>query len=187
MKRENFAIIIAIIVALVVDILMFMHFNKQDESNIDENQLYVEVFDNIYFKFQRYDYALGQKMVVGVEKSLDKGKTYQKVSEDYVVVSNDSKFKFLNKNQAIIISQNMLSRENDFLGMKVSNNGGISFADAKFEYQNDKVDVLNIMDFPYVEGNRLKLDCLVYVLNEEGYHELIVPFFSDDGGLNWHL
>lgn len=187
MKRENIAIIMAIIVALAVDILMFMHFNKKEESVTDENQLYIQVFDDIYLRFERYDYALGQNMLVGVEKSLDGGKTYKQVSKDYALVSIDSDFCFLNVDQGFIISKKMLSRQNNFAGLKVSNNGGVTFMDAKFEYENTNVDVLNIIGFPYIQDDKLKLECIVYEPYEDGYHEITLTFISDDEGLNWHL
>lgn len=187
MKRENIAIIIAIIVALVIDILMFMHFSKQEEGVTDEDQLYVEVFDDAYLRFERYDYALGQNMIVGVEKSVDGGKTYKQVTKDYVVVSDDSEFAFLNMKQVFIISRKILSRQDNFTGLKVSIDGGRNFFDAKFEYENDKIDVLNLVEFPYFEDNELKLECAIYEPFDDGYHEKILTFISDDEGLNWHL
>ncbi len=188
MKREDISIIIAIVVALIVDFLIFTNFqqNKDEDSVIDEKELYTEAFDDICLKFDRY-MVFGNKMAVGVEKSVDGCKTYRQVTSNYVVVSDESKFEFINENQAFIISEEKLTRSNDFKGLKVSNDGGITFGDARFQFIHDKVDVLNIMEFPYVEGDKLKIKCIIYEPNDDGYHEKILTFTSDDNGLNWHL
>lgn len=189
MKREDVAIIIAIVVALVVDFFIFTNFQHKKEVDMveDENELYTEAFDDICLKFERYEYVLGQNMIVGVEKSVDGCKTYRQVTSNYVVVSNESKFKFMNENQAFIISRELLSRDYDFRGLKVSNDGGVTFTDATFEFVHDKVDVLNVMGFPYFEDNKLKLECSIYEPGADGYHEVILTFISEDNGLSWHM
>lgn len=188
MKREDIAIIIAIVVALVVDFFIFTNFqqNIDETSAIDDRELYTEAFDHICLKFDRY-MVFGNKMAVGVEKSVDGCKTYRQVTSNYVVVSDESKFEFMNEKQAFIISEEKLTRNNDFKGLKVSNDGGVTFSEATFQFIHDKVDVLNIMDFPYIEGDKLKIKCIIYELGDDGYHEVILTFISDDNGLNWHL
>ena len=51
---------------------------KDNNKIVDENTLYTKQFKNVVLKFEKYDYALGQKILVGVEKSTDKGKTFKK-------------------------------------------------------------------------------------------------------------
>ena len=104
-KSINKIIAILIIIISVIVFACIYIFNKDP---IDENKLYSKQFNKTFLKFERYDYVLGQNMIVGVEKSTDKEKTYTKVTKEPIVVSNEAKFMFLTERLAFIISTNNL-------------------------------------------------------------------------------
>ena len=72
MKKQNTIIVIIIILALIIDIVIVYKFQSNHKNKVDkqdENELYSEKFDHTILKFQRFDYTLGQNMIVGVEKN----------------------------------------------------------------------------------------------------------------------
>ena len=75
MKKKCILLIAIIIVTLLVGGI-FLLLNREYPD--DENTLYSIRFGNTKLKFERYDYALGQNQIVGVEKSTNRGKTYEK-------------------------------------------------------------------------------------------------------------
>lgn len=169
--------------------MLYKYLNRPKKI-IDENELYVQRFDNYLLRFERYDYVLGQNMIIGVEKSIDDGRTYTPVTKDAVVVSNESTFNFLNEEIFFVISTKNISRNRDFAGMKVSVDGGETFTNAKFTYDNNRVDIITINAFPtFIDDNKLKLACSVYDIKEDGngYQDYEINFVSSDNGLTWNL
>lgn len=191
MKKQNTIIGIIIILALIIDIVIIYRFQGNQKKVVDkkdENELYSEKFDYTILKFQRFDYTLGQNMIVGVEKSTDGGKTFNIITQDGVVVSNKARFDFFDENVAFIISRELIDRNNKFSGLKVSQDGGKTFVDAKFSYDNDRVDILHINDFPYYnDEKKLCLECTIYDIAPDGngYADYLITFVSDDNGLTW--
>lgn len=191
MKKQNTIIVIIIILALIIDIVIVYKFQSNHKNKVDkqdENELYSEKFDHTILKFQRFDYTLGQNMIVGVEKSTDGGKTFSIITQDGVVVSNKARFDFFDENVAFIISRELIDRNNNFSGLKVSQDGGKTFVDAKFSYDNDRVDILHIDNFPYYnDKKKLSLECTIYDIAPDGngYTDYIITFVSEDNGLTW--
>ena len=185
-KSINKIIAILIIIISVIVFACIYIFNK---APIDENKLYSKQFNKTFLKFERYDYVLGQNMIVGVEKSTDKEKTYTKVTKEPIVVSNEAKFMFLTERLAFIISTNNLQKNNNYKGFKVTTDGGKTFYDAQINYENDNIEILTIEDFPYYEKNTLKLKCSIYTINKskDGYENVELLFESNDNGLSWNL
>lgn len=189
MKKQNTIIGIAIVVALIIDIIILYNFQHRPKEQIDENALYTERFGDTILKFERYDYVLSQNMIVGVEKSIDGGKTFNIITQDGVVVSNKAMFEFMSEELAFIISTENLSRSNGFIGFKVTQDGGKTFTNSKFNYDNPRVDILHIDSFPYYDEEKLNLDCTVYDLASDGngYQDYLLTFVSEDNGLTWNL
>lgn len=189
MKKQNRIIGISIILVCIVDAFILFYFLNHQKKEIDENLLHIQTFGNVILKFERYEYSLGQNMIVGVEKSVDDGKTYTIITQEGVVVSNKARFQFMNENLAFIISKEDISRSNDFIGFKVSRDGGKTFNNAKFIYENDRVDIIHIDNFPYYDEENLKLDCLIYDFAQDGsgYQNYQITFVSEDEGLTWNL
>lgn len=180
--------IIGIIISLIA-IIIFVYIYIFNKPTVDENKLYSKQFGSTFLKFERYDYTLGQNMIVGVEKSTDKEKTYVKLTKEPVVVSNEAKFIFITEKLGFIIGTNNLQKHNDYRGFKVTTNGGITFSDAKINYENENIEVLTIEDFPYYDKNTLKLKCSIYDVNKnkDGYETVELLFESKDNGLSWNL
>ena len=185
-KKINKIIAILIIIVAIIVFACIYIFNK---APVDENKLYSKQFNKTFLKFERYDYVLGQNMIVGVEKSTDKEKTYTKVTKESIVVSNEAKFMFLTERLAFIISTNNLQKNNNYKGFKVTTDGGKTFYDAQINYENDDIDILTIEDFPYYEKNTLKLKCSIYTINKskDGYENIELLFESKNNGLSWNL
>ena len=186
MKKQIFKIpgIIILIIVIIV-CLVFLNIHNSD----DENTLYTKKYDNIVLRVKRYDYTVGQNQLVGVEKSTNKGKNFERVTKDPVPISMEPKFIFLNQKVGFIISKTDLSRTNGFAGIKVTKNGGISFKDAKIHYDNYDIEVLTVKKGPYIENGKLKLKCIIYQIKKDKseYGKVNLIFVSKDSGLNWNL
>lgn len=187
MKKKKIFIIISVLMFLIVVIGISLYFSNKPK--VDENMLYSKQFGNTILKFQRYDYTLGQNMLVGVEKSTDKGKTYTTVTTDPITVSNKAEFIFINKTLSFVISTKNISKSNNSMGLKVSQDGGKTFENATFNYENERVDIITIEGLPYYDNNVLKLKCSVYDINStrDGYENVKLIFISKDQGLTWNL
>ena len=182
-KTITILVILLLLVGIITAILLLQ------QPKADENELYKKQFGDTILRFERYDYALGQNMIVGVEKSTNKGKKYTRVTENPITVSLEAKFLLLNETLAFVVSTDDLSRRNQFKGFLVSADGGQTFSNAEFHYDNANVDILTLDDFPYVDGNTLKMKCSVYDINvtRDGYEEMELIFLSYDNGFTWTL
>ena len=148
---------------------------------LDEDVLYTEKFGNTVLNVKRYDYSLGQRMIVGVEKSNNNGKNFEQITKEMVEVSLDAKFKFLNENLGFIIDTGYLDRNRNFKGLLVTSDGGITFKQAMITYNNENVDLINIDKMPYYEDDKLKLECSVYNID----HSENLIYYSTDDGKTW--
>ena len=77
MKRVIVSVFVFVLL-IVCGLVLFKEKNYPD----DENTLYSIRFNNIKLRFERYDYSLGQNQMVGVEKSINKGKNFDKVTDE---------------------------------------------------------------------------------------------------------
>ena len=186
MKKKCILLIAIIIVTLLVGGI-FLLLNREYPD--DENTLYSIRFGNTKLKFERYDYALGQNQIVGVEKSTNKGKTYEKITDEPIIISMEPKFVFINEELGFVISKPNLTKSNNYIGVKVTQDGGKTFTDGKINYDNSNIDILTIEDVPYEENNKLKLPCSIYQFkdNQSGYEDKKLIFISIDDGLTWNL
>ena len=186
--KKIFIILICVVIVLVIGRAILM--NTEDKySYEDENTLYsVEINDEI-IRFERYDYSLGQNQVVGVQKSVDQGKTFENITEENLIVSMEAKFIFLNENLGFAISKPDLTKYNDYLGLKVTQDGGKTFIDGKINYDDPDIEILTVEEVPYLENNELKLKCSIYQLNDDrtGYEDVELIFVSADDGSTWNI
>lgn len=186
-KKKIFSLFLILGILIVFFLLLLFPNNKKEE--VDENILYSRRFGNTILTFQNQEDVLGQNRVVGVEKSTDYGKKYTKVTKEPITVSQEARFLFRNEKVGYVISTGYIRREDGFKGFKVTLDGGKTFIDAKFSYDNENVDLITIEEFPYQDGNVLKMKCSVYDLAEDGtgYEEKTFEFESSDKGLTWAL
>lgn len=187
MKKKNIILIIFAVLISFIAIVFIMNIDKEYQD--DENTLYSINIGDTKLRFQRYDYSMGQNQIVGVEKSTNKGKTYEKITDDLIIVSMEPKFIFLNENLGFAISKPNLSKTNNYIGIKVTQNGGRTFVDSKINYDNPNIEILTIEDVPYYEKELLKLPCSIYQVKEDntGYEDVSLIFMSVDNGLTWNL
>ncbi len=187
MKKKQKKAIVFIVLVLVTLFGGILYLNREYPD--DENTLYSVKFNKVKLRFERYDYALGQNQIVGVEKSTNRGKTYEKFTNSTIIVSMKPKFIFLNENLGFAIAKSNLTRSNDYLGFHVTLDGGKTFNNSKINYVNQKIDILTIKDVPYYDNDLLKLPCSIYNLKEDesGYEEKNLIFTSIDEGLTWNL
>ena len=185
--KQKYLFLIILVTALLVAGVIIIFSNK--EYYDDENTLYSINFDKIKLRFERYDYSLGQNQIVGVEKSTNKGKTYEKITDEPIIVSMEPKFIFLNEELGFAIAKQDLSKNNNYRGVKVTNDGGKTFNDGIINYENPNIEIITIEDVPYYENNILKLKCSIYQINENrnGYDDVEIVFISGDRGLTWNL
>lgn len=185
-KKVIITIIILVIVLLVVEGI-FLFLNKEYPD--DENTLYTIEFGNTKLRFERYDYSLGQNQIVVVEKSTDKGKNYEKLTIEPIIVSMEPKFMFLNENLGFAITKSNLTKNNNYIGIKVTQDGGKTFIDGIINYDNPNIEILTIEGVPYIENDLLKLPCSIYQMKEDksDYENIELTFISVDNGLTWNL
>ena len=123
MKKLLVSLLIVILFIGIIFLIMIL--DKTPELLNDEDIVYTKTFDEEILQVKRYDYSLGQRMIVGVEKSNNNGKNFEKVTQEMVEVSLEAKIEFLNKNLGFIIDTGYLDRNRNFKGLLVTNDGGI--------------------------------------------------------------
>lgn len=186
MKNKKIIFIIVLIILLVLGIILIQ---KEKELPKDDNTLYKVSFNNTVLRVERYDYSLGQNQIVGVEKSTDKGKNYKRVTTEPITISMEPKFIFINEQLGFIISKPNISKQNNYQGIKVTQDGGQTFIDGKINYYNPNIETITIENIPYKENNLLKLPCSIYQIKSDntGYENKELIFISTDNGLTWNL
>ena len=163
-KKIIIAVSIFVVLVLIVG-GVFLFLNKEYPD--DENTLYTIKFGNTKLRFERYDYSLGQNQIVGVEKTTNKGKTYEKITDEPIIVSMEPKFIFINEKLGFAISKPNLTKSNNYMGVKVTQDGGKTFTDGEINYNNPNIDILTVEDVPYKENDLLKLPCSIYQVQSQ--------------------
>lgn len=176
-------ILLVLLIAIGIYVIFFMEYPD------DKNTLYSAKFENTKLRFERYDYAVGQNQVVGVEKSTNRGRSYEKLTKEPITVSMEPKFVFINKKLGFAIAKPNLTKNNNYIGVKVTHDGGKTFVDVKINYDNPDIEILTVEDVPYLENDILKLPCSIYQVKEDksGYEDKKLTFVSIDNGLTWNL
>ena len=158
-------------------------------KHIDLDMLYEKNLGDVTYKIKKYDDDLGQKLLIGVEKSVDNGYNYEPITEELVSITDKATYIILDKDLIIINSKGYIERDSNFVGLKVSNDGGISFKDAKFIYKNKNINYIKLPSLPYLDGDILKIKGSIYDLtkNKKSYEYKEIIFESKDKGLTWNL
>ena len=187
MKKK--VIIVLVIVALIISCIIALFLLNKKYPYEDENTLYYIEFKNEILRFERYDYSSGQNQVVGVQKSSNKGKTFENVTKEPIILSMEPEMIFLDKNLGFAIAKPNLTKQNDYIGFKVTQDGGASFTNSKINYDNPNIEILTVESTPYFENNVLKVECSIYQVKEDksGYEDVELIFTSTDSGLTWNL
>ena len=183
--KKRYLTAIVILILIIGAIIVFVNREYPD----DENTLYSIKFEDFKLRFQRYDYALGQNQLVAVEKSTNKGKTYEKLTHELITVSMEPKFVFLNKKLGFVISKPNLTKDNNYMGFKVTQDGGKTFVNAVINYNNPNISILTIDDVPYYENDVLHVKSSIYQVKSDarGYEDVPLILISLDKGLTWYL
>ena len=190
MKKKYILLIMLLIFLIILTIFFVLYLNGQEEDYPDdENTLYSIKFDNVKLRFERYEYSLGQNQIVGVEKSIDNGKTYEILTMEPILVSMEPKFVFLNKKLGFAISKPNITKSNNYNGVKVTQDGGKTFTDGVINYENPNIEIITVEDVPYYDEGSLKLHCSIYQIKSDnsGYEDIDLIFVSTDNGLTWNL
>ena len=161
---------------------------KIEVPTINDNVLYEVKFDKTVIRVRKIEDVMPQNMAVSVYKSTDKGKNFKCVS-DSIIVSQEAKFIFLDENIGFIISTGNIWFNKESKDLYVTTDGGKTFETSKFNYKNDDVEYMSVVDFPYFEEDILHLECSIYTLNDkrDGYKDVKLDFISEDNGLTWNL
>ena len=179
MKKILISLAIFLLFLLIIFLMMVL---DKTPYLIDSDILYTKKINNNVLQVRRYDYSLGQRMVIGVEKSNNNGKSFEKVTEEMVEVSLEAKFEFLDENLGFIIDTGYLDRNKNFKGLLVTDDGGITFKQAEITYDNENIDLISIEKMPYYENDKLKLECSVYIID----HNENLVYYSTDNGNTWY-
>lgn len=188
MKNKKIFFIVIPFIFIVGCIWLFMFLNKK-YSYEDENTLYFKKFENEVLRFERVDYSLGQNQLVIVQKSINKGKTFEFVTKEPVTVSMEPKMTFIDENLGFVLSKSNLSKNNNYLGLYVTKDGGKTFENCEINYDNPNIETLTIESAPYYNKEILKLEASIYVVKEDQscYEDKKLVFESSDKGVTWNL
>ncbi len=188
MKRK-WTVIFAFLLTFLFIGTMWYLYSLNREYPDDENTLYSVKFDDVRMRFERIDYALGQNQLVVVEKSTNRGKTFEQVTQNFLTLSMEPKFIFYDKLFGFAISKPNLSKNNNYMGVYVTLDGGKTFELSQINYDQPDIEVLTVLDVPYFEDDLLILPCSIYKIKEDdsGYEDVDLFFVSDDRGLTWNL
>ena len=101
----------------------------------------------------------------------------------------EPKLIFLDKNLGFAIAKSNLTKNNDYMGFKVTQDGGKSFINSRINYYNPNIEILTVESTPYFENDVLKVKCSIYQVREDknGYEDVELIFISIDNGLSWNL
>lgn len=146
--------------------------------------LYEKRFDKIILRFKKIDNVLGQNIIVKVFKSEDNGENFYPVSDEFIKVSKEAKFVFLNEELGFALSTGKISLKDNIECMYVTQDGGKTYEKATFNYNRDSANYLDINGLPYFEDDKLKLNASVY---KNRYEDIDLTFISNDNGLTWNL
>lgn len=189
MKKKNVIIIVSVIVLAILFVLTVLILMSKNKAAVDGNVLYEEKIGNIAYRFMKYDDVLGGFVTAGLERSLDDGKTYEKVTEEPITIDKKNySFQIKDENIIYVNSNGCVERKNDFTGFKVSIDGGKTFRDATFNCPNEEIETIYIERFPTIENGKLELNCSIYAPNNAStnYNNYDIYFISEDQGLTWN-
>lgn len=167
----------------IVDEEGFNNYDVEIETpTVNDNILYEVKFGKTVIRVRKDEDVMPQNMMVSVYKSIDNGKKFDRMS-DSIIVSQEAKFIFLDEKIGFIISSGNVWLNKESKDLYMTADGGKTFNVAKFNYKNDNVEYMSVVDFPYFKEDVLHLECIIYYnLNEK----VKLDFVSDDG-LDWRL
>jgi len=209
-KRKITKRIAIIVIGIIVLVILLITINKIIEKNkvsqintnstkneisnendtiIDENILYEKVIDeNIRIRVAFKGAVIGQRSIVGIEKTTDGGKTWINQIESYdgfIQIHNGAKFVFLDENIGFINDPGLAGTEGENRGLLVTTDGGKNIDDAKIIHP-DSISEKNLFvsGLPYIEDDVLKVK--IYTINykkDEVY--TYYEFISENSGKTW--
>lgn len=146
--------------------------------------LYEKKFGKTVLRFNKVDNVLGQNIIVKVFKSEDNGENFYPVSDEFIKVSKEARFVFLNDELGFALSTGKISLKDDIECMYVTQDGGKTFEKTTFNFDGDSANYLDINGLPYFEDDKLKLNASVY---KNRYEDIDLIFISNDNGIRWNL
>ena len=130
---------------------------------------------------------LGQKTVIGIEKSTDNGKKFIKMYKEGISIHDGAEICFINENIGFINDFGLAGTNGDNKFFRVTTDGGRSFECANIIHpESIEEKTLFVKGVPYVENNKLKLQ--IYTINyAKNPERTYYTFYSEDNGLNWKI
>ena len=188
MEKKKIIIVIGIIILTILGILSFILLNRKYPYE-DENTLYFKEFNNTILRLERVDYSLGQNQVVIVQKSTNKGKSFEDITKEPIILSMEPKITFLNEKLGFVLAKSNLTKNNNYLGLYITKDGGKTFENCKINYNNSNIEMLTIVSTPFYDNDILKMKASIYIVKEDqnGYENKKLIFISDDKGLSWKM
>ncbi len=188
MEKKKIIIVIGIIILTILGILSFILLNRKYPYE-DENTLYFKEFNNTILRLERVDYSLGQNQVVIVQKSTNRGKSFEDITKEPIILSMEPKITFLNEKLGFVLAKSNLTKNNNYLGLYIPKDGGKTFENCKINYNNSNVEMLTIVSTPFYDNDILKMEASIYIVREDqsGYENKKLIFISDDKGLSWKI
>ena len=184
-----YTLIIIFFVVIISSIIFILAHPKTYKSNInDPNILYQkEINKGEIIRVIKLDTILAQRTVVGIEKSVNGGKSFIRVDSEGITVHNGAEFCFINNDIGFINDYGIVGTDGDNRTLKVTTDGGRTFKDVNIIHpDNIEEDNLFVDGVPYKENGSLKLQ--VYTLNHENNSEkTYYTFYGHDNGVNWSI
>lgn len=154
----------------------------------DAEVLYEKKFGDTILRFGIMDYVLGQNMLVNVIRSKDNGENFFIIGQT-IKVSLEAEFAFLTEELGFAISTGSVRLKDNIGGMYATQDGGKTFENAIFNYENPRISYMSIDSVPYYKNGDLLINCSIYDfnVNGDGYETVELLFKSNDNGLTWNL
>ena len=157
--------------------------SKDPESILYE----MRINGNTIIKVVNLGSVLGQRSIIGVERSFDNGKNFVKMYDEGITIHNGAEFCFINENLGFINDFGLAGTDGENKFFKVTRDGGKTYNYANIIHP-DSIEEKNLLvkGVPYIENNMLKVQ--VYTLNyAKDPARTYYTFYSKDNGLNWEI
>ena len=159
--------------------------NAQDINGLSGNLYYRIIDSNTAIRVINAGSILGQRSGIQVEKTRDGGKTWEKQTEDSVIIHNGAKIAFVNENVGFINDLGMAGTDGDDRFFLVTTDGGKTFVNSNIIHP-DNIEEKHLLasETPYIEDGTLKVK--IYTVNHSKTPiKTYYIFYSGDNGLNF--
>lgn len=159
----------------------------EKEEVVEDEQIEVlyekKIDDKTSIRLVVKDYILAQRSLIGIQKTIDGGITWEEqleTTDKVMTIHNGAKFTFVNENIGFINDFGLAGTTGDKRQLLVTTNGGKSFKQVIIKSEQLSKN-LYIDDVPYIQNNILKVNA--HIQNNSNKESIVL--YSRDDGVTW--